>query len=592
MGAGPAGRVNPGGTHRLRKLAAQTWVPWQTRAFWATQALVGATLLTHLAAGELYSRGLIQVPPFVTLTMAICPVGYAAVRFGLRGSLATAAWLGLLLVPNLLLLDSRLLSWADATILVLVLAIGAVAGRLVDSQGVETKRLVEAARLRGIERVAEQLPDGVCLIDTAGDISYVNPAWASMQGLGSSQDAVGLPLASFHQPESTGHGQLPYERPVPTDGPGRSIVAHQLPDGSQLWAAVASAPMLDEQGRIIGRLSTVRDVTQDHAAAVALQEAEQLFRLTFERAPLGIATVTLDGRFLQVNHVFCQMVGRTAQEILALGVRGLTPLEELTQAEEVLRGRAPAVRVTKHLIHRDGHLVLVEVTLSLMHRPDGKPWYRISHYRDVTEEQQRHEQLLDQAYHDPLTGLPNRLLLEDRLTQALTKAGRRRHQVALLFCDLDDFKTINDRLGHPVGDQVLREVATRLSSSVRNEDTVARFGGDEFVVMLDGVTGPPQATTIASRILEAVRQPTTVSEEQLLVGISIGIAISSGPSSKSEELLRTADSAMYSAKMAGGHGFRLAPSTGAATAATKTAGRRPARARGHRPQVVPSQATE
>ena len=172
------------------------------------------------------------------------------------------------------------------------------------------------------------------------------------------------------------------------------------PTGSQFWAAVATAPMTDERGQLVGRLSTVRDVTEDHDAAVALQEAEQRLRLTFERAPMGIATVTLDGRFMQVNEAFCQMLGRSAEEIVALGVRGLTSVGGLAQTDDVLAGREPGTRFVKHFIHGDGHLVLVEVTLSLMHHPDGEPWYRITHYRDVTEEEQRRQELLKQAFHD------------------------------------------------------------------------------------------------------------------------------------------------------------------------------------------------
>lgn len=590
MGPTPAGGLDPTSSHIPPMHTALNWVPWRRRAFWVTQALVLATLAVHLVANELYHHGLIQVPPFVTLVLTIVPVSYAALRFGLRGSLSTAGWIGALLAPNWILLDSTLLFWAEATILVLLLAIGMVAGWLVDLQRAETTRLVEAGRVRGMERVAEQLPDGVCLTDAASNIMYVNPAWAALQGLGSSQDAVGVPMASFHKHEGAGRGHLPYELEIPAERPGQSIVSHQRPDGSQFWAAVVTAPMLDEKGRLVGRLSTVRDITEDHDAAVALQEAEQRLRLTFERAPMGIATVTLDGRFMQVNDAFCQMLGRTAEEILALGVRGLTSAGELAQTEDVLAGREPGTRFIKHFIHGDGHLVSVEVTLSLMHRPDGEPWYRITHYRDVTQEQERWQELIKQAFHDPLTGLPNRLLLEDRLTQALTRTGRRRRQVGVLFCDLDGFKAINDRLGHQVGDEILRGVATRLVGSVRGMDTVARIGGDEFVVLLDSVTVPAQATEVAARILDAIRQPTMVGQEQVPLGISIGIAISS-EGGKPGELLRAADSAMYSAKMDGGDGFRLLPSAAVPAAASKVAGgrvRKTKRSRVPSPDHTPS----
>ncbi|MHB8555375.1 MAG: PAS domain S-box protein [Candidatus Dormibacteria bacterium] len=455
-----------------------------------TQLLVLVTMSVHFAFSYLYRHGPVAIPPFVTIPLELVPIAYAAVRFGLRGSLPTALWIGVLLLPRFIFLDSGVLRWGDASMLVLLIAVAVAAGRMVDLQRSATARSVEAARLRGIARVADQLPDGVCLTDPAGIITYANPAWAKLQGLASSSDGMGQSLAGFHGGGSLDHGQLPFQD---QEGRRRSVVPHQLPDGRRYWADVAATPLLNEQSDVIGRLSTVRDVTQDREAAEALSEAEERFRLTFERAPLGMATITPEGRFLQVNDALGRMLGRSAAELLELGVLGLTPPEDQAKTERALRQRGEGEQFVKRMIHKQGHLVSAQVTVSLMHHPDGEPWYFIAQYQDITEEQRQRERLVQQAFHDPLTGLPNRLLLEDRLGQALARTRRQRHRVAVLFCDLDDFKAVNDRLGHQIGDDVLCMVAARLQGSVRDIDTVARIGGDEFVVLLNGVADSTEA---------------------------------------------------------------------------------------------------
>ena len=536
--------------------------PWRSRAFWGTQLLLLTTLGVHFAASSLYRHGLTQVPPFATLILVIVPVGYGAFRFGLRGSLPTALWSVVLLLPQLVS-EVGILRWGDATMLALLIGIAAAAGRMVDLQRASTARLVESARLRGIARVADQLPDGLCLTDRAGIITYVNPAWADLQGLSSGADAVGRRLASLHPHEDAHQGSLPYQIAVNSERRQRAVVAHQLPNGRRYWADVTATSLRDEQGEVIGRLSTVRDVTADRNAAATLKEAEERFRLTFEQAPLGMATVTPEGRFLQVNDALCRMLGRSAAEMLTLGVLGITAPASRDEAHEMLRQRREDEQFVQRYVHKDGHLVSVQVTASLIHDPEGKPLYYIAQCQDVTEEHRHRHRLTEQAFHDALTGLPNRLLLEDRLAQALTRTHRQRHRIAVLFCDLDGFKGVNDRLGHQVGDEILRTVAARLQGCIRDVDTVARMGGDEFVVLLDGLTHSGQATDVAARIRDAIGNPYWVGEEEVSVGVSLGIALSSGSSSAAGTLLRAADAAMYGAKMAGGNGFQVAASKAA-----------------------------
>ena len=159
--------------------------------------------------------------------------------------------------------------------------------------------------------------------------------------------------------------------------------------------------------------------------------------------------------------------------------------------------------------------------------------------------QKTKEELRDLAYHDELTGLPNRSLLYDRLGLAITQSHRQASHLALLFLDLDDFKAVNDTFGHGSGDRLLVELAARVRSSVRAGDTVARFGGDEFIVLLDSVTGPEDAAGVAAKVLEAVRAPVRIEGHEVAIAASVGVSVYPRDGTSPDELVRSADAAMY-----------------------------------------------
>ncbi len=541
-----------------RALAGIAAVPWRERAFWATQLLVVGAVGIHLAH-DAYSRHLAGVPAVTTLLLTLVPVGYAAIRFGLRGSLPTALWTAVLMAPDIVVVDTGLERWTDGTVLALVLIVAVAAGRMVDVQRASAAALAATERLRGIARVADQLAEGICLVDLGGVITYANPVWASMQGLGSAAAAVGRPLASFHGEEEAQGASLPYHGAVPLGAgpPVRQVIQHHPPGRAPYWADVTVAALVDERGAVIGRLCTVRDVTAERAAAAALTEAEERSRFMFEHAPLGMALTTPEGGFLRVNGALCQMLGRTADELVRLGVWGLTHRADRLVTRQALGGSGG--QIVKRLRHADGHFVSVSITIGVVRDEAGEPCYFISQFQDVTQEQLRQSQLLHRASHDPLTGLPNRVLFEDRADRALARAHRRPEVLAVLFCDLDDFKVVNDRLGHEAGDEFLRAVATRLQGCVRETDTVARFGGDEFLVLLEDVGSSDEATATAARVLDALRRPAAVDGQEVAVSASIGIALTSGAPATRRTLIKEADAAMYQAKAGGGDRWQLAP---------------------------------
>ena len=188
---------------------------------------------------------------------------------------------------------------------------------------------------------------------------------------------------------------------------------------------------------------------------------------------------------------------------------------------------------------------------------DGRPLNYVGVFNDVTEARRDDQRMRHLALHDPLTGLPNRFLLADRIEHAMGVARRECSRMALLFIDLDHFKEVNDNHGHELGDQVLMEIGTRLRSCLRDTDTVARLGGDEFVALLENVDETARCAVIAGNLIAAVSQPMEISGRSLQVGASIGVAFFPEDGNAADELIKLADMAMYASKSDGRGGFRF-----------------------------------
>jgi diguanylate cyclase (GGDEF)-like protein/PAS domain S-box-containing protein len=266
----------------------------------------------------------------------------------------------------------------------------------------------------------------------------------------------------------------------------------------------------------------------------------------------GVAVTDNDGSFVYVNPAFASIHGCPDEDLVghhfstfysgtehAAAVRALIhpALEHGVARAEMLR------------LRRDGTPFPAAVTLSLLHDDDGALIGRVLTVQDISERRAMEEQLRREALHDPLTGLPNRRLLHDRLSLALAAVPRRGHAVAVLFVDLNDFKSVNDTLGHTAGDQLLIAAAARLGRLLRPEDTLARLGGDEFVIVLPAVTHAQQAAAVAQRVLQEFETPFSVSDRQVPITASVGSAVTCTGSA--DALLAAADAAMYRAKSAG-----------------------------------------
>ncbi len=301
-----------------------------------------------------------------------------------------------------------------------------------------------------------------------------------------------------------------------------------------------------------------------------LRESEEVFRQAFEGAGSGVAVVSMDrhdaGRYLRVNPAFCRLVGRREGDLLQLRVADITHPDHRAADElamrEVLEGRADRepYRSEKRYLLPSGDSIWVAATSSTVFAEDGRPLSSITQIEDISGRRAAEAELARRADNDVLTGLPNRRTLRRRLVQVIETDRRAGNEGAVLFCDIDGFKIVNDSLGHGVGDRALLAVAGRLLAAARDTDMVARLGGDEFVVVAEGLSAA-QAGELAGRLRAVAAEPIGIEGLDLPVTttLSIGIATIDAGTSDPDMLLHRADDAMYEAKLAGRDAHAYAP---------------------------------
>ena len=299
--------------------------------------------------------------------------------------------------------------------------------------------------------------------------------------------------------------------------------------------------------------TTIEVALYKHHAERKLKESEERYRLLVELSPEAIV-VQSDGRIVYANPAAAGLFSaESADTLLGLGVADFVHpdhRENFLARENHLRENQQSNLKAEKFVRMDGQVRDVEVVLASV-TYGGRPATQIL-TRDITERRRAEEQLLHDAFHDSLTGLPNRALFIDHLKLAVNHCRRTRgYLFAVLFIDLDRFKVINDSLGHLVGDQLLNAIAHRLEICLRDGDTIARLGGDEFTILLDGIKDYSDAQRVAERVQEVLEQPFSLAGRELFITASVGIKYSSGGDEQPEDLLRDADTAMYCAKALG-----------------------------------------
>ena len=320
-----------------------------------------------------------------------------------------------------------------------------------------------------------------------------------------------------------------------------------LPNGDSRMIEVQLIPHFDGQRKLLGSFVLIIDITERWNAEHAVRQSEERMR-KFTEATDEAIVFHRDGVITDSNEAMHRLTGYSLQEVVGVSIFHFISPEWRAVAHEYTRtGREDPYEVT--IRHKDGHAIAVEVVGKTM--PEQHADYRVVVVRDITARKQAQEREAFIALHDTLTNLPNRHFLMEQLAQVLSLAHRRQGRVAVMFMNLDHFKTVNDSLGHQAGDQLLCNVAERLRQGVRDADVVARVGGDEFVVVLTEVLHPDDVSMVADKLLAAMHGVFTVDTLPLTISPSIGISLFPEHGTTAEQLLRCADAAMHHAKESG-----------------------------------------
>ena len=380
---------------------------------------------------------------------------------------------------------------------------------------------------RWLALLVEASADVVAVIDENGVLLYANPAAQALFGY--DLDAWrGRSVLDLVHPDDLALALGSLESMlIRTDRPGDPIeVRVRTETGAWRQVELVATNRLQDE-RFGGLILAIRDITERRAAERGRASAERVLDHTFAHNPIGMTLCTLDGRFVKVNPAFCDLVGRSEAELLAETYQALTDPEELAAEQDamvaVIQGERPSFTTDKRIVRKDGTVRMGELTVSMVEDPDGVRLV-FGQLRDVTDQRELQRELEHRSLHDPLTGLANRALFHDRVTVAHHRHRRYGAGLSIAFVDLDDFKTVNDALGHAAGDELLRGVADRLTNRFRATDTVARVGGDEFAVLLDESGSADDAERLAAEIVALFDAPFTVGGRRLRVGASVGIA--------------------------------------------------------------------
>jgi diguanylate cyclase (GGDEF)-like protein/PAS domain S-box-containing protein len=348
-------------------------------------------------------------------------------------------------------------------------------------------------------------------------------------------------------------------RKIEETGFDRFETRHRRKDGMIVDVEISVNYLASDGGRLF---VFVRDISDRKIAEKALRESEGKYRSLFENVVEGIFQTTRDGRFLSANPFLADLLGfDSPQELMGtltnLGEQHYADPQDREKFKEVLEAKGFVRGFETCLLRKDGGKIWASLNARVVKDNEGSVLYYEGTLMDITDRKLAEEKIHQMAYYDSLTGLPNRKLLSDRLGIALAHARRNRQRAAVAMLDLDNFKDVNDTLGHDMGDLVLKDAAERLVSVLRESDTVARFGGDEFVLVIPALKEADDVVPVARKIVEIFREPFLIGAHQLFVTTSIGIAAYPDDGTEETILFKRADSAMYRAKQTGRNRYQI-----------------------------------
>ncbi len=370
---------------------------------------------------------------------------------------------------------------------------------------------------------------------------------------------LGLPDADGLEALERAHAAAPRVAIVVLTGfDDETLAVQALKDGAQDY-------LVKGQVDSRGFLRALRYAIERKRLEDALFDEKERAEVTLKSIGDGVICTNIDGKITFLNYVAENITGRKLKDVEGKPMAEVMLILDAVTRAPIANPMTRAVRrdATVHLpdnsilVRRDGSEVAIEDSVAPIHDGDGNATGAVIVFRDVSAARAMVQQIAHSAQHDFLTGLPNRMLLNDRVGQSISLASRHRYKVAILFLDLDGFKHINDSLGHPVGDKLLQSIAKRLVKCVRGSDTVSRQGGDEFVVLLSEVQQLEDAAITARRMLAAVAEGHTIGRHDLHVTASVGVSLYPDDGYDAEALIKNADTAMYQAKERGKQGYQF-----------------------------------
>ena len=448
-------------------------------------------------------------------------------------------------------------------------------GRALDPKSPETSTIVtysdtserhQAERaLRKSEamyrNLVETSNDLIWSVDPGGRWTYLSPA-ATQRIYGCEpREMVGHEFRDILAQEVTDRDLAVFRRILEGESVFDYQTRHKRGDGSHVDLSFNAVPLRDARGAVIGATGTARDVTAEKAAAAAQYENVEKLRLAVDAAELTYWEWERDTDQLHWGRDPSSLVGsaggRDTRWSEYLAIVHPDDRDRYLATVNAAWEQAGTCSNEYRVIRSDGRVAWLSSHGKTLADGAGKVYRMIGVSQDITERKRQEEEARFLAYHDTLTGLPNRRLLDDRLRQAVFLAQRRDTRVAVMVVDLDHFKQVNDALGHRAGDAVLREASHRIAGCVRKADTLARHGGDEFVVVIPDLHQDADSQVVAEKILRALEPPFQVDGRDFTIGASIGISLYPTDAGDGEGVLRNADVAMYRAKQLGRNNYRF-----------------------------------
>jgi diguanylate cyclase (GGDEF)-like protein/PAS domain S-box-containing protein len=331
--------------------------------------------------------------------------------------------------------------------------------------------------------------------------------------------------------------------------------------GNRRWVLTSKVPLRDSHGKIVGLVGINRDITERKQAEEALRESEEKYHELYNEAPIGYHEIDTRGTIVRVNQTEASLLGYAREEMLGRPVFDFLD-ESCREAvrvavREKIERKRPLEGFECTFVRKNGDRIVFAIEDKLVFDDQGQVVGIRSTLQDITERRKAEETIRHLAYYDALTNLPNRTLFNNRLALELSRAQRNQQKASVMLLDLDKFKDVNDKLGHTLGDQLLQSVSRRLTDTVRLSDSVARMGGDEFILLLPEIAHIKDATKTAEKILKVIQKPFTIDDHKLCITTSIGITIYPTDGEDAETLIKNADIAMYKAKESGRNRYSL-----------------------------------